>query len=940
MKYSKFEIDKVKSADIRRVIPDVNMNRATQEIDCPFCGKKKFYVDVRKGHNSARCWVCEQGFSNSIQAYAHFVGKDIERDYLECIEGAARACGVTIVPEETIRRESVQKAKGTTNQTFCAQQLEGSGIEIEDIMANVIINNQETLLCPMRPGRIGPNFTPDVQTGDDMLIFYYDLQGRPMQYSVKGAKSLRNYVRVRYSNPDLHVAQDGSKMKYQTPPGAPTQVYVPEVVRRLYKSKATIEVLFLQEGEKKAEKACKHGMISLGIQGIMNIGNKEQGLIQSIQDVVKTCHVRHVVLVMDSDWNNLSRNITLGDKVDQRPVSFAAAVIKFKQYVESFHNLGLNVDIWWGHVNQNEHDDKGVDDLLVGSLKGRENELMKDIDHTMHSHDGRGTWLDVHKITTLSDAKIRDFWHLNDRKAFFEAHKERLSDIPTFKIGGLRYKVENGEMVRISSYSSDVDIYSVEKDSKDNDKVVLNYTETFRFLSASGFYRLRRSDEAASGFDFIHIDEGIIDRSASYELRDFIIQYIMTNVKNPLVHEYFNSKIDVLLPDKKLERLELRSDDFNHFEPDVQRTYYNNGQVEITAYKITPGQPIANVWRSRIVPRNFRRIPVIQSISKYENGYCWELSEDGKKCEFLQYIINTSNNFFPHDAPRETTDDETIEWIHHVVNKITTIGYLLCDWKYASERKAVVVQDYQMTEVGQSHGGVGKSILGNALSHILCQFFISGKDFKNDDDFVLSGVTKATRNIFIDDVKTNFDFTKLFTWVTGPMPINPKGKDRFTIPIEDSPKILVTTNHTINGASQGSTKRRISYMEFSTWYNPNHRPVDDFHHMLFDDWDEYQWALFDNLMAECVMYYLRSFEEMWACEGEGAVPPPMKNIERRTLRQEMSKSFTNGRRNISIRQAINSIPDWCEKNCSLLSLNLPAVRMATASPVRISRIKS
>ena len=78
-------------------------------------------------------------------------------------------------------------------------------------------------------------------------------------------------------------------------------------------------------------------------------------------------------------------------------------------------------------------------------------------------------------------------------------------------------------------------------------------------------------------------------------------------------------------------------------------------------------------------------------------------------------------------------------------------------------------------------------------------------------------------------------------------------------------------------------------MEFSTWYNPNHRPVDDFHHMLFDDWDEYQWALFDNLMAECVMYYLRSFEEMWACEGEGAVPPPMKNIERRTLRQEMSE---------------------------------------------------
>ena len=59
--------------------------------------------------------------------------------------------------------------------------------------------------------------------------------------------------------------------------------------------------------------------------------------------------------------------------------------------------------------------------------------------------------------------------------------------------------------------------------------------------------------------------------------------------------------------------------------------------------------------------------------------------------------------------------------------------------------------------------------------------------------------------------------------------------------------------------------------------------------MFFDDWDEEQWNLFDNLMAECVMYYFRSFENCWAREGAGAVPPPMKNIELRTLRQEMSE---------------------------------------------------
>lgn len=889
-KYSKFEVDKVKKdADIRRLIPGASEHKATQDIDCPFCGKaKKFRISHKGKFNSARCFACEQGFPNPLYAYAHYNNLDVKNDFLQVLEGCARECGIIITPEETIRKETVSKTKETISKTFCAQQLEGSGLTVEDIFANVIENGQELIKSPFVPGTIGPGFLPDLK-GNDMLIFYYDLHGRPMTYSVKGSKSLRNYVRVRYANPDLHVAADGTKMKYQTPPGAPAQVFIPDKVRRMFKSKTPIEVLFLQEGEKKAEKACKHGMISIGLQGIMNIGSKEQGLIQAIQDIVTVCQVRHIVLVMDSDWNDLSRNITTGDRADKRPNSFAAAVTKFNQYVRTFHNLQLNIDAWWGHVNQNEHGDKGVDDLLVGSLLGREHELMEDIDRTMHSHDGRGTWLDIHKITGISDAKIRDFWHLNDRQAFFEAHRERLAEIPTFKLGGVRYKVEDGAMVPISRYSSEVDIFSIEKDSKDNDKVVLNYTETYRFLTASGFYRLRNSDEAASGYDFIRIDDGIIDRCAPYELRDFILQYIMTNIKNPLVHEYFNSKLDVLLPDKKLERLEMRTDSFNHFEPDVQRTYYNNGQVEITSHSITPGQPISDVWRSRIIARNFRRVEIIKSISKVGDNFYWELTEDGQKCEFLQYIINTSNNYYTSDNQRETTDEENIEWLHHIVNKITSIGFLLTDWKYPSDRQAVVVQDHRISEVGQAWGGAGKSVLGNAISKVINQFFINGQDFNPNDEFILSGVTKATRNIFIDDVKTNFEFKNIFNWITGQMPINPKGKDRYTLPAEDSPKILLTTNHAIKGADEGSVKRRIAYVEFSSWYNQDHAIIDDFHHMFFDDWDEYQWTLFDNFMAECVMYYLRSFEEIWYREGRGAVPPPMANIEKRTLRQYMSE---------------------------------------------------
>lgn len=889
MKYSQYDVDKVRSeSDIRMIIPGAIESRTTQDITCPFCGaEKKFRISRKKGYNNARCFKCGDGFSGPMEAYAHYNGLDMKKDFLQILEGTARQCGVIIIPEESRRSKRISELKSELRKSFCEQQLEGSGLTLEDVVANVVENGQEMLVPPFQPGTMAGSL-PDLK-GADMLISYFDLYGRPVRYTPKGQKTLRNYIRVRYANPDLHVGPDGSAMKYKTPAGAPTQVYIPEKVRKLFKSKAHIEVLFLQEGEKKAEKACKHGMMSLGLQGIMNIGSQEQGLIQAIQDVVTACSVRHVCLIMDSDWNDLSRNITTGDRADKRPVSFAAAVIKFKQYIETFHNLKINVDTWWGHVNENEHGDKGVDDLLVGSLKGREDELMEDIDHTMHTHDGRGKWLDIHKITTISDSKIRDFWKLNDWPAFFELHKERLKEIPTFKLGGVRYKVEDGKLVPISRYASDLDIYSIEKDSKENDRVCLNYTETYRFLAASGFFRLRNGAEAASGFQYIRIDGGIIDEVLPYVLRDFILEYIMTNVKNPMVHEYFNSKLDVLLPDKKLERLSMISDDFSHFEPAIQRSYYNNGQVEITSKSITPFLPIANVWRNRIIPRNFRRVEVIKAITKTADGYTFERTPEGEQCEFLQYLINASNNFCTPESPRDPTDAENAEWIQHIVNKITAIGFLLSDWKYPSDRQAVVVQDHRISEVGQAWGGAGKSVLGTALGKVVSQFFINGQDFDPSDTFMLSGVTKATRNIFIDDVKPNFGFKKIFNWITGPMPVNPKGKERYTIPNEESPKILLTTNHAIKDANEGSIKRRIAYVEFSSWYNQDHALIDDFHHMFFDDWDDYQWTLFDNFMAECVMYYLRSFEEVWHREGRGVVPPPMKNIELRTLRQSMSE---------------------------------------------------
>lgn len=113
MKYSKFEVEKVKrDADIRRIIPGTNATNPNQYIECPFCHEpKKFRVRHTAQYNCAFCVKCNQGFSNPIVAYAHYNNLDVERDFLKCLEGAAQQCGVIITPEETRRKETVKSIK-------------------------------------------------------------------------------------------------------------------------------------------------------------------------------------------------------------------------------------------------------------------------------------------------------------------------------------------------------------------------------------------------------------------------------------------------------------------------------------------------------------------------------------------------------------------------------------------------------------------------------------------------------------------------------------------------------------------------------------------------------------------------------------------------------------------------------------------------------------
>ena len=898
MKYSQSDIENVRShANIQDFIPDLHGSGASKYTTCPKCGKagknKGLIVTHKPGMDIAKCFSCGYTISGAIEAVMEY--NNVK--FPEALKMVAERSGIYLQPQESSKAtrkspKASKPAKKPTAASFCERQLAASGLTLSDVMARVKVGDDNATIVETSPFQRGgvDQYWNLNKTDDEMLIHYYDLQGRPVQYASRGiAGRLRNYVRVRWSNPDIHTDSNGRPIKYQTPRGAQTKLYIPQYIRSLFQQQRAFDTLIVQEGEKKAEKACKHGIASVGIQGIYNIGNEDSGLIKELQYLIQTCKIKNVVLLLDSDWDHLHREIGVGDHVDQRPNQFAKAVIKFKQYLLTMHNLGVAIDVFFGHIKENEKADKGIDDLLVNTLAGREELLKEDIDRTMFSHDGHGEYVDIFKISSKSDYQIKDYWLLNDRDAFFARHKARLSEVLMFRFGRVSYKVENDQLVRASRYNSERDFWSYDTNEKTGKRTVnFEYIEALQFLTSNGFFRIHTLDCNIDEYKYVRVDDGVVNFTGPSEIRDYVYSYVLQTVKDKDVLNMFAAKLGNLLSVDKLERLEKIDDNFDTFEPSLQRFYFSNGCLTVTPQSIQFGDIIGFVWSEKVMRRSFRRVQIIEDISKSEvMGYEIRFSPEAERCEFLQFLRNASN--FWHRQSKLSAMDE-IEWSQHIVNKITAIGYLLCDFKYQSELKAVVAMDGQLGDVGQSNGRSGKSLIGVALAKLVEQAIVDGRATSNDDQFIYSGVTPRTRNIFIDDVRVNFDFERFYPAITSDLQVNPKQQARFKIANERSPKLYITTNHAIN-AQSSSAVDRMTYIVFSDYYNEEHKPVDDFGHQFFVDWDDEQWNLFYNFMAECVYWYLYSMQHVWHRVGQGAIPPPMKDVRLRTLKQLMGEAF-------------------------------------------------
>lgn len=373
-------------------------------------------------------------------------------------------------------------------------------------------------------------------------------------------------------------------------------------------------------------------------------------------------------------------------------------------------------------------------------------------------------------------------------------------------------------------------------------EIIFSVVEFRKYLEAEGFAKTY----LGKGYIFIKINNNIIKEVTLTQIKDHVLEYIR-NLDNPHkveVEEAILRSTKILEKDL-IESIKTLNPEINMDNKDKAMFYFKNSVVEVNKdvinigdYKTTTGL----VWESQIINKDIT-------------------IDDNAQCDFEKFLFNVAGG-----------NKEKFRSFQ------SAIGYLLHSYKDSANAKVVVLCDEKVTEFPD--GRTGKSLFGKAISTVKRSVRIDGKNFEFNSRFTFQQVDLDTQVLEFNDVKKDFDFENLFSVVTDDMSIENKGQKPFVIPFSKSPKILASTNYTIRGLGS-SFRDRLFEIEFSDFYNEEHRPIDDFGKRFFDDWDESEWNAFYNFMFKCVKIFL----------NEGLIYPVNVNLQMRKLIDSTSREF-------------------------------------------------
>jgi len=266
------------------------------------------------------------------------------------------------------------------------------------------------------------------------------------------------------------------------------------------------------------------------------------------------------------------------------------------------------------------------------------------------------------------------------------------------------------------------------------------------------------------------------------------------------------------------------------------------------------------VWENDIIDRDIEEIDASEP-----KGMWWDfLNNLSRECIEGEWKVNENNL-------------RTI---------VTAYGYLLHDYNQPDNRKAIIFYDNTIME---KEGGTGKGILTKSLSRsgIRKEHFVDMKQNVEKDRFLLDGYTPDKRILRLDDVQKGLKIDSFYCWIFEDFTVEWKNRNKFVVPEEQAPKMIITTNHPIPNSSR-SDKRRQFFVPVGTFYgdtwDKDGRTVGGVHGTLLahpkSKWTTKDWTEFYATCAYCLQEYLihglievenevlEDQQELRACKGD------------------------------------------------------------------------
>lgn len=399
----------------------------------------------------------------------------------------------------------------------------------------------------------------------------------------------------------------------------------------------------------------------------------------------------------------------------------------------------------------------------------------------------------------------------------------------------------------------------------DKGKVKLVHHKFRQWLTQNGFSKYY--PEHSDNFVFIYKENNLIDNTTESKIKDYVLEYLQ-KLDDISIYELMVEKT-TYFRDSYLNFLENVNIEFKEDTEDTAYIYFKNGTIQVNKKEsklIDYVDLDGFIWKKHIINKDFTKV-------------------DYTGCDFQKFVFNISGC----DQQKE----KSIK---------STIGYLLHSYKNSATNYAVILNDEMISE--NPNGGTGKGILINAISKMKRCAVIDGKTFSFDKSFPYQTVGVDTHNIVFDDVIRNFPFEKIFSIITEGITLEKKNKDAIKIPVEKSPKIIISTNYAIGGEGS-SFERRKWEIELAQHYNVKNTPLKEFGRLLFDQWDDAEWMRFYNYMIDCLQLYLseglvkveftntklRQFIASTCTEFNEWINEGQVSINERTSKKEMYDKF-------------------------------------------------